>query len=278
MRFELVRDGERVAGVLAQTPQGSLRVEASLVVACDGRHSTMRACAGFEVLDVGAPIDVLWMRISRHEHDPGQTFGTVVPGCVFVMIDRGEYYQCAMVIRKGGFAAVQSQGIDAFRGRVRDLAPFLDDRVHELSTWDDVKLLTVTVDRLQRWYAPGLLCIGDAAHAMSPIGGVGINLAIQDAVAAANALYQPLLEDRVDTEDLHRVQRRREFPTRVIQRVQVVVQNLFVNRVLSTKGAIAPPPLMRALGTVPLLRRIPAYLVGVGVRRERVHTPSRFNT
>ena len=269
---DLQTEGNRVTGVIAKTRQGLRTIAADLVVACDGRHSVLREKAGLKIQKLAAPIDALWMRISRKPSDPGNTFGTVVPGAVFVTIDRNEYYQCALVIRKGGFEEIKSRGLQAFRDQVAALAPYLKERTNELREWDDIKLLTVAVDRLERWHRPGLLCIGDAAHAMSPIGGVGINLAIQDAVAAANILSGSLRTGTASTKELAAVQRRREFPTKVTQAVQIFVQNHFMERVLSVDDPIAPPLLVRILNRVPLLRRIPAAIVGVGVRPEHVRT------
>ncbi len=259
-----------VNGVRVRTPQGDTVVQADLVVACDGRHSTLRERAGLRVLDIAAPIDVLWMRVSKASGDPGQTLGNIVPGGILVAIDRREYYQCAFVIRKGGFEAIKARGIQAFREDVATLAPFLRDRVEEIKDWDDVKLLTVTIDRLQRWYMPGLLCIGDAAHAMSPVGGVGINLAVQDAVAAANILIEPLRRREVRVADLRAVQRRRELPTRATQWIQVQIQDRILNRVLAAHDSIEPPPAFALLDKSALLRAIPARIIGVGLRPEHV--------
>jgi 2-polyprenyl-6-methoxyphenol hydroxylase-like FAD-dependent oxidoreductase len=267
----LIESDGRVAGVRATTPEGALVVRARLVVGADGRHSTLRQAAGLEVMDFGAPIDVLWMRISRRPDDPAQLLGRIAGGRVMVMIDRGEYWQCAFVIRKGGFDEIRMRGLDAFRADIAALGPYLRDRLGELANWDDVKLLTVRVDRLRRWHRPGLLCIGDAAHAMSPIGGVGINLAIQDAVAAANILAPALLRDAVTDELLAAVQRRRSFPTVMTQRVQVFVQNRVISRALASNVAAGPLPLpFRLLRDWPWLRRIPARLVGMGFRPEHV--------
>jgi 2-polyprenyl-6-methoxyphenol hydroxylase-like FAD-dependent oxidoreductase len=226
----------------------------------------------------GAPIDVLWMRLSRRDDDRTETLGVVRSGRVLVMLNRGDYWQCALVIPKDGFAALQRRGLDALREDIAAIVPFLRDRVGELRTWDDVKLLTVLVDRLRQWYAPGLLCIGDAAHAMSPIGGVGINLAIQDAVAAANLLYQPLGRGSVSVDDLAAVQRRRLYPTRVTQAAQVAIQKNVLAPVLGRRRdeRIALPFPLRLVQRYPVLRRIPARLVGVGVRPEHVRTPNVF--
>jgi 2-polyprenyl-6-methoxyphenol hydroxylase-like FAD-dependent oxidoreductase len=273
---ELIDVDNQVVGVTASTPQGSLEVRAALTVASDGRHSTLRQRARLAVRDYGSPIDVLWMRISRLPDDPFVPLGRFNNGQIFVMLYRDEYWQCAYVIRKGGYDEIKQQGLDAFRARVLDISPFLGQRVNELRSWDDIRLLTVTVDRLQRWYKPGLLCIGDAAHAMSPIGGVGINLAIQDAVAAANLLAEPLREKNVLPVHLHRVQRRREFPTWATQRAQVFIQDRVFSRALGAQQPLKPPRIVRWLQQWPRLRRLPARLVGMGVRPEHVHTTDAF--
>jgi 2-polyprenyl-6-methoxyphenol hydroxylase-like FAD-dependent oxidoreductase len=219
-------------------------------------------------------MDVLWFRLPRREGDPDETAGRFDRGRIFVTINRGEHWQCGFVIPKGSFEEVRARGLPSFRAGIVALAPFAAGRVEEIAGWDDVKLLTVGVDRLRRWHRPGLLCIGDAAHTMSPIGGVGINLAVQDAVAAANLLAAKLREGRIAEDDLQRVQRRREWPTRVTQRMQVIVQNRVVSRVLegSSAATLKPPLIIRLLGRFPALRRIPARLVGMGVRPEHVET------
>jgi 2-polyprenyl-6-methoxyphenol hydroxylase-like FAD-dependent oxidoreductase len=270
---DLVEAGGRVTGVRAETPEGPLEVKADLVVACDGRHSTVRAKAGLEIEDIGAPIDVFWLRLSRHASDPG-TGGRIDTGSFFAMLDRGDYWQLAYVIPKGAAEGVRAAGLEAFRQSIARKVPFLAPRVGELKTWDDVKLLTVRIDRLKRWYRPGLLCIGDAAHAMSPVGGVGINLAIQDAVAAANLLWKPLKEGRVTEADLGRVEKRREFPMKVTQRLQVLAQNRIVQPVLKSTGPLTPPWVLRVVDRCPWLQQFPARLVGVGVRPEHVHSPA----
>ncbi|PYN93399.1 MAG: hypothetical protein DMD91_30090, partial [Candidatus Rokuibacteriota bacterium] len=241
-----------------------------LVVAADGRHSALRAQAGLKVKELGAPMDVLWFHLSASRQGSTQSMGRFDAGQIFIMIYRGEYWQCGYVIPKGAFERIRAAGLPAFRDGVARLAPMLSEQVRELRTWDDVKLLTVCVDRLTRWYRPGFLCIGDAAHAMSPIGGVGINLAIQDAVAAANILAAPLRAGLATTEHLRRVQRRRQWPTRVTQRFQVAIQNRVIASVLSTAKPLRPPLAVRLLRLVPRLRRIPARLVGIGVRPEHV--------
>ena len=270
----LIEEGGRVIGVRAETPQGSLDVRADLVVGADGRHSIVREKAGLETVDLGAPMDVLWMRLSRHPTDPGQTLGRVDAGRILVMLNREEYWQCAFVIPKGGFDQIRQSGLAAFRGEIARLAPYLGDRLGELGDWSDIKLLTVAVDRLKVWHRLGLLCIGDAAHAMSPIGGVGINLAVQDAVAAANILAPRLLQGAPNEEDLQAVQTRRELPTRATQRLQLFVQNRVIGRVLQSTGKLSPPLAMRLLGQWPLLRRIPARLIGIGFRPEHVKLPA----
>lgn len=269
---DLIRDGERIVGVTARTPEGMLEIRADLTVGADGRHSTVRQRAGLPVIDLGAPMDVLWMRMSRKEGDPPQTFGHIDAGKFLVMLNRDDYWQCAFVIPKGAFEEIQRKGLEELRREIADLSPYMKDRVDELRDWKDVSLLTVTVDRLVRWHLPGLLCIGDAAHAMSPVGGVGINLAIQDAVAAANLLSEKLRDGTVRERDLQAVQKRRTFPTRATQRLQVVVQNRIIKRVLaSTKPMKAPWP-VKLMRRWPVLRRILPRIVGVGFRPEHVRT------
>jgi 2-polyprenyl-6-methoxyphenol hydroxylase-like FAD-dependent oxidoreductase len=270
---DLIDDGGAIAGVRATTPDGPLEVRARLVVGADGRHSDVRARGGLVVDDLGAPIDVLWMRLPRRPNDQRAVLGRLEAGHILVMLDRGDYWQCAYVIAKGGFDDLKRRGLDALRRSLVEIDPALQDRVGELRDWDDVKLLTVTVDRLRCWHRPGLLCIGDAAHAMSPIGGVGINLAIQDAVATANILFEALRAGTPSDADLARVQRRRAFPTRVTQAVQVFVQNHVIRGVLASTRPFKLPLPLRLLQRFPYLRRFPARAVGVGVRPEHVHTP-----
>jgi len=270
----LLEEAGRVVGVQAVTPDGPIAVRADLVVAADGRSSIVREKAGLPVQEFGAPMDVLWFRLSRTGDAP-QTLGRIDAGAIFIMLHRGEYWQCGYVIPKGTFEQIRAAGLPALRERVARLAPAVRDHVSELRDWDDVKLLTVRLDRVSTWYRPGLLCIGDAAHAMSPVGGVGINLAIQDAVAAGNILAAPLRERRVTVDDLRRVQRRREFPTRVTQRIQLLIQQQVIRSVLGATGPVSPPLLVRLLGKFPRLRRLPARLIGMGVRPEHVRTPIR---
>jgi 2-polyprenyl-6-methoxyphenol hydroxylase-like FAD-dependent oxidoreductase len=269
----LIEESDRVAGVRVTTPAGARDVRADLVVAADGRSSLVRERAGLEVEELGAPIDVLWFRLSRRADDAGQTMGRFDAGRIFIMINRGEHWQCGYVIPKGSLDEIRRQGLEAFRREVGALADFAADRVGEIGGWDDVKLLTVRVDRARRWWRPGLLCIGDAAHAMSPVGGVGINLAIQDAVAAANRLAAPLRGGRVTAEDLRAVQERRELPTRVTQRIQVLVQDRLITRVLSGRRPLRPPLPLRLLARFPALRRLPGRLIGIGIRPEHVRAP-----
>jgi 2-polyprenyl-6-methoxyphenol hydroxylase-like FAD-dependent oxidoreductase len=269
----LLRDGEAIVGLTAKQPQGRLEVRSDLVIGADGRHSIVREKADLEVEDLGAPMDVLWFRLPKHPDDGGQVLGRIQAGVVFVMLDRGDYWQCAYVIPKGGFAELRRLGLETFRQAVVRLNPQLADRVAGIASWDDVKLLTVAVDRLKRWYRQGLLCIGDAAHAMSPIGGVGINLAIQDAVAAANILWRPLREGKVSEGDLRKVQERREWPTRATQRLQIFIQNRVISSVLALKTQPSAPFAVKLLNWLPILRRIPARLLGLGFRPEHVRVP-----
>lgn len=271
--MDLIEEKGRIVGVRAKSPQGELHVRADLIVGCDGRHSTLRARAGLQSDEFGAPMDVLWFRVARRESDSGETFGQVGAGRMLVMLDRGEHWQCAYVIPKGGFDRVKGEGIGAFRSRVAALVPFLADRLGQVSSFDDVKLLTVMVDLLRQWWRPGLLLIGDAAHAMSPIGGVGINIAVQDAVAAANRLAIPLREGRVTPADLQAVQHRRVWPARMTQRLQLVMQNRIIRPVLNASQDPKPPLVFKLLNAVPPLQRIPARLLAVGFRPEHVQTP-----
>ncbi|MPZ57960.1 MAG: FAD-dependent oxidoreductase [Rhizobiales bacterium] len=272
---ELIEEGGRIAGVRATTPDGPLEIRAMLTVGADGRHSIVRAQAGLAVDDLGAPMDVLWMHLSRRPEDGENLLGRIEAGRIFVMLNRGDYWQCAFVIQKGGIGEVKQQGLPAFREAIAQLAPSLRDRLDEIRSWDDIKLLTVVVDRLRRWYRPGLLCIGDAAHAMSPIGGVGINLAIQDAVAASNILAAPLRDKSVTIDDLQAVQRRRQLPTRLTQRMQVLAQNGIIRNVLKSRGKLKAPLPLKLFNRFPVLRRIPARLIGMGVRPEHVRIPER---
>jgi 2-polyprenyl-6-methoxyphenol hydroxylase-like FAD-dependent oxidoreductase len=270
----LAQAGGRVVGVEATTPDGPLAVRAQLVVGCDGRTSVVRHAAGLIVQELGSPIDVLWFRLSRRPGDPGQVLGHLSRDKMLVTIDRNSYWQCAYVIGKGGVEQVHARGLEAFKREVADGARFLADRVDELKSFDDIKLLSVAVDRLTSWCRPGLLCIGDAAHAMSPVGGVGINLAIQDAVATANLLAVKLKNRTLKDHDLEAVQRRRLFPVKLIQRFQVAVQNRVLQPVISgTVSELKVPWPVRMLDRSAWLRRWPAQFLGFGVRAEHVRSP-----
>ncbi|HKI26694.1 MAG TPA: FAD-dependent oxidoreductase [Candidatus Sulfotelmatobacter sp.] len=271
----LIEEHGEIVGARANTPDGPLEIRAALTVGADGRRSVVRERAGLKVTDLGAPMDVLWLRISRRETDPSLSLGHAEPGVFFVMINRQDYWQCGYVIAKGAFDDIQKRGIAQFREDIVRLAPFFRDRVSELRDWNDVSLLTVKVDRLEKWWRPGLLCIGDAAHAMSPIGGVGINLAIQDAVAAANVLGEKLIRGEITASDLQAVQRRRTFPTRATQKLQVLVQNRVVRRVLTSQHPLAVPWPVKLMQHFPSLRRLPARVIGIGFRPEHIHTPER---
>ena len=270
---DLIEERGAVVGVRVKTADGPLEVLADLTVGADGRHSTIRRCAGLAVEDIGAPIDVLWMRLPRHSDDPTGTLGRFRAGQILIMIDREDYWQCGYIIPKGGYDALHARGLEAFHNDLAAVAPFLRDRLDALADWDAIKLLTVTVDRLRHWSRAGLLCIGDSAHAMSPVGGVGINLAIQDAVATANLLARPLREGTVTVEDLEAVQRRRSLPTRLTQRLQVLIQDRVLGQVLGDTEPVKVAWPFQMLRRFPALRAIPARLVGMGFRPEHVKTP-----
>jgi 2-polyprenyl-6-methoxyphenol hydroxylase-like FAD-dependent oxidoreductase len=270
---DLIQAGDQVIGVKAETPNGRIEIRADLIVGADGRSSVVRDRSGLEVEHLGAPIDVLWFRLSRNPDDQSQALGRFSNGKIMVMLNRGTYWQCGYIIRKGALEALRQRGLEKFREDILSLAPFLGDRLKEIRYWQEIKLLTVMVDRLRKWYRPGLLCIGDAAHAMSPVGGIGINLAIQDAVATANILWQPLSEGWISPSHLQKVQWRREFPTRLTQRGQVFIQDNVLNRVLGSTKPIVPPWFLRLVKRFPMLRRIPARLIGLGVRPEHVKSP-----
>jgi 2-polyprenyl-6-methoxyphenol hydroxylase-like FAD-dependent oxidoreductase len=259
-----------IVGARVKTREGPLEFRAALTVGADGRHSIVRERAGLIVDDYGVPIDVLWMRLPRRADDSGQTFGYIRDGHIFVMLDRGDYWQCAFVIPKGGYVDLRREGLQTFRETLVGIVPFLRDRVGELTDWEMVKLLTVKVDRLREWARPGLLCIGDAAHAMSPIGGVGINLAVQDAVAAANILANHFKQGGPSLDDLKRVQKRRSFPTRATQRLQLLMQDRVIARTLRGGSPSSLPLFARLLRDHPVLRRLPARVVGLGFRPEHV--------
>ena len=269
---DLIVDGARIAGVRATLADGECEVRAHLVVGADGRDSTVRAQSGLQIDELGAPMDVLWFRLSRRPSDPGEPIAHFAAGHIYIMLNRGDYWQCGYVIPKGSLDSLRAAGLSAMRAGIVRLAPFVGERVEELASWDELKLLTVAVDRLRSWYRDGLLCIGDAAHAMSPIGGVGINLAVQDAVATANLLAGPLRARRPTVAELAAVQARRALATRVIQAMQLAMQERVVSKVLAGAGDITAPPLLRLIAAVPLLQRIPARVVGLGVRPEHIET------
>jgi 2-polyprenyl-6-methoxyphenol hydroxylase-like FAD-dependent oxidoreductase len=271
---DLIRRGETIVGVRAKTPEGPIDIEADLTIACDGRHSTVREHAGLEVEEIGAPMDVLWFRAGRTQDESENVFARVEPGKMMITFDRGEYWQCAYVIAKGQYDAVKARGLQALLDDVVRMAPILKSSVSDVKSWDDVKLLTVAINRLKRWTRPGLLCIGDAAHAMSPVGGVGVNLAVQDAVATANLLADKIRNGCPSEDELDAVRQRRAFPVKMTQAMQVVVQNNIIS------GALRPgtqplkvPLLVRLITALPWLQGIPARFIALGVRPEHVHSP-----
>lgn len=267
---DFIVDDGAVAGIRVSTPQGPLSVRAQLVVGADGRNSVLRDKSGLDVVELGAPMDVLWFRLSRRPDDTAETQGRFEAGRIFIMLNRGDYWQCAFVIAKGTHERLRQEGLSPFREQLGALLPFEAERSNEIRSWDDLKLLDVRVDRLVHWARPGLLFIGDAAHAMSPVGGVGINLAIQDAVATANLLARPLKAGRAGLADLEAVQKRRSFPTRATQAMQVAAQRNMIAPALAKEGPLVPPLPLRLIAGSAFLRRIPARLVGVGVRPEHV--------
>ncbi|MCE5294686.1 MAG: FAD-dependent oxidoreductase [Chlamydiales bacterium] len=266
----LIEKEGKIVGVTAKSPAGNLEIHSELVIGADGRHSRVREKSGLTVQTFGAPMDVLWFRISRRASDPQQTLGKIDMGHMMVMIERGDYWQCGYLIAKGGIEKIKSEGIEAFQKSIRAMAPLFSERIGELRSFDDVHLLTVMVDRLEKWYRPGLLCIGDAAHAMSPIGGVGINLAIQDAVAAANILIPAFLQQTLQVSDLAKVQKRRLFPTLLIQKVQIFIQSRVIDRILKSADRPSVPFIIKLMQRFPYLQRIPAYLIGIGPRPEHI--------
>jgi 2-polyprenyl-6-methoxyphenol hydroxylase-like FAD-dependent oxidoreductase len=269
---DLIEEGGRIVGLRAKAPDGALAIRANLVIGADGRYSTVRQKAGLRGDNFGAPVDVLWFRLSRKQTDDTETYH-IEAGMMLVMVNRGDYWQCAYLIPKGGIDSVKAKGLDAFRDQLVSMSPFLRDCVGELKSWDDIKLLSVAVDRLRQWWRSGLLCIGDSAHAMSPMGGVGVNLAVQDAVATANRLAAPLKNRAVRDEDLRAVEQRRTLPVRFTQRLQLVVHNWLIGRVLHSDRRPKLPPVIKLVETFPILRRLMARLIGFGLRPEHVHTP-----
>ena len=271
---DLIRDGGRISGVVAQHEGQAVRVHADLVVGCDGRHSVTRRAAGLQVIERGVPNDVLWFRISRKRDDPAQVLGNANNGKALILINRSDYFQAGLIIAKGSYDEIRALGLDAFRADVRKLAPYLGERVNELQDWEQVKILTVQINRLRRWYRAGLLCIGDAAHAMSPAGGVGINLAVQDAIATANLLTGPLQERCLTEAALAAIQRRRELPARVTQAIQTLAHRGFA-RVFENPGPIQAPWQVKAVSRIPGIDRAMGYAVGIGMRPEHVREKTR---
>jgi 2-polyprenyl-6-methoxyphenol hydroxylase-like FAD-dependent oxidoreductase len=272
---DLIWSGDRVVGVTADTPEGPVEIRADLTIGCDGRHSIVRERAKFEVEEIGAPMDVLWFRAGRHPDENESLFARLDPGRMMVTFDRGDYWQCAYVIGKGQYDQVKARGLEAFRAAVVAMAPILKTGMADVKTWDDVKLLTVAINRLRRWSRPGLLCIGDAAHAMSPVGGVGVNLAVQDAVATANLLAATLVNGCPSADELDAVRQRRDFPVRMTQAMQVVVQNRIISVALRPdEHKFKVPLLMRVVNAMPWLQGVTARLIAVGVRPEHVHSPA----
>jgi 2-polyprenyl-6-methoxyphenol hydroxylase-like FAD-dependent oxidoreductase len=272
---DLIWSGDSITGVIADTPEGPVRIRAELTIGCDGRHSIVRERANLEVKEIGAPMDVLWFRAGRRADENESLFARLEPGKMMVTFDRGDYWQCAYVIAKGQYAAVKARGLDAFRADITSMAPILKQGMADVKTWDDVKLLTVTINRLIRWVRPGLLCIGDAAHAMSPVGGVGVNLAVQDAVATANLLAARLAKGCPSEGELDAVRRRREFPVRMTQAMQTVIQNRIISIALKPGDhAFKAPLFVRVINAVPWLQGITARLIAIGIRPEHVHSPS----
>jgi 2-polyprenyl-6-methoxyphenol hydroxylase-like FAD-dependent oxidoreductase len=267
---DLLRDSETIVGVRAKTPDGDREIAADLVIGADGRSSIVREKAGLPIQTFGAPIDVLWLRLPKSAGEAPLPLGNVVGGRIVVALDRGDYYQCAIVIAKGTIDRIREAGLPAFRQEILRVAPGFAGAVDAIQSWDDVKLLTVRVDRLTRWHLPGLLCIGDCAHAMSPIGGIGINLAIQDAVAAANILVPAFRRGRVDESDLARVQARRKWPTKITQAGQVFIQDRLISAVLRSDKPMKLPFALKLLRIFPWLQRVPARILGLGVQPEHV--------
>src|SRR5215467_1433779 len=270
--IDLLFENNRVAGVRAKTPAGERNFLADLVIGADGRHAITHTKAGFELREFGAPIDVLWMRISKRENDPPQSLGFFRHGKLLVLLDRGDYFQVGFVIPKGGLNEIKQRGLPALQHDIVQLGPFLQDRITELDDWSKIRLLTVQINRLKKWCREGLLCIVDNAHAMSPAGGVGINLALQDAIATANLLAAKLKDRAVTMNELEQVQKRREFPVKFIQALQVQIHKRINGR---TSGSGDQLPLLPGLFLwFPFLRGIPARFIGLGPRPEHVHSPA----
>ena len=265
----LLSSNGRVTGVEARTRSGDVQIKTDLVIGCDGRHSITRQAAHMEVIEFGVPIDVLWFRISRKSSDPETSLGNINYGKVLILINRSDYFQAGLIIPKGSFDHLQQNGLAAFQQEIARIAPWLGDRVFELKDWEQIKLLTVQINRLKQWHQPGLLCIGDAAHAMSPAGGVGINLAVQDAVATANLIAKPLREQSITENSLAQVQKRREFPMRVTQRMQVMAHK-GIAAIFRNPGPAKPPWQLKLAVNLPGLQYVLARMVGMGARPEHI--------
>ncbi len=271
---DVIEDKGRIAGVRASTAEGPLAVRAPLTIGADGRNSIVREKAGLEVESFGNPSEVLWMKLSHQPHDPPYVMGHGGPRQGFIMVDRGDYWQCGYVVRKDTFAEIKARGLDAFRDAVAAVSPLPAERMQEVQAWDDVHLLSVRIDRLKRWWRPGLLCIGDAAHAMSPIGGFGVNLAVQDAVAAANILGPPLRSRKLADRHLAAVEARRRFPTRATQKLQLMMRSDRRKREDDGRKRSGPPAFMRGIARWPVLAHLAGRLIGLGFRPEHVRLPA----
>ncbi len=261
---------ERITGIIAETPKGTLSIHADLVIGADGRHSATRDKAQLEVQDFGVPIDVLWFQIARKESDRTDSMGRFLPGTILVTINRGDYWQCGYVIPKGEIDRIKAEGLKAVLEKIAKVEPLFENRTKELKSWDQIRLLTVKVDFLKKWYRPGLLCIGDAAHAMSPVGGVGINLAIQDAIATANRLAEPLNQQNVTESDLEAIQRRRTFPVKMTQAMQLMMHKRILFSALKKDQPFQPPFILKVIFRSPLLQKLIGYIIGIGFRAEHV--------
>ncbi|MFT3731460.1 MAG: FAD-dependent oxidoreductase [Hyphomicrobium sp.] len=272
---DLITDDGRIAGLRASSPDGPITIRSSLIVGADGRNSVTRRLAGLDVESFGIPSEVLWMKFSHSTDDPPYVMGHAGPRQGFVMIDRGNYWQCGYIVRQGTYADIKAGGIEAFKSMVAAVSPLPADRVQELHSFDDVHLLSIRIDRLKRWWRPGLLCIGDAAHAMSPIGGVGVNLAIQDAVAAANILAAPLMRGTASDDDLAAFEKRRTFPTKATQKIQLMMRSEKRKREANETTRSGPPGFIKGIARWPILAHVAGRLIGLGFRPEHVRIKTR---
>jgi 2-polyprenyl-6-methoxyphenol hydroxylase-like FAD-dependent oxidoreductase len=265
----LINENGVTTGVRANTPDGPVEIPATLTIGCDGRHAISRDAGHLPLEDEGVPIDLLWLKIARHASDPENALGYINYGRLIILINRNDYFQIGYAIAKGDFPAIQQAGLPAFQQSLERIVPFLAGRTAEIDSWDKVKLLTIQVNHLQEWSSPGLLCIGDAAHAMSPVGGIGINIALQDAVATANILTEALLSNSLTPHHLRQVQDYRQTAVRNTQRVQVFAHRI-LNRVLRDNGPIKPPLALRILTHIPGFQNLPARFVGVGFQPQHI--------